>query len=214
MDDIDAVTTDLDLMNKFTADAGERLKIAIDADVLSYVVGKADSNNRGNTAGVLSNIALGAAGGSNGSNAVSLTSDNATDLIVDMNVVLDEQNIPSENRWVILPAWAIARLKKGDLKAANITGDDTAVLRTGLVGQIDRMKVIQSNNLYHATEGTAELFYALAGTKEAITFALQLTKNETIRIPDSFGDYVRGLSVYGREVIQPTALVESVIIAG
>jgi hypothetical protein len=41
-----------------------------------------------------------------------------------------------------------------------------------------------------------------------MTFAAQLTKTETIRIPDSFGDYMRGLAVYGRAVVQDTAMVE------
>lgn len=215
LDDIDDVQSSLPLMEKFTADAGERLKIAIDQDCLEYVVGKADSDNRGNTAGAISgNIDLGAAGGTNGSLALSVTSSNATDFIVDFNTVLDEANIPSENRWVVLPAWFCALLKKSDLKQADITGDSTGVLRSGVIGLVDRTKVIQSNNLYHATEGTAELFYCLAGTKEAMTFALQLTKTSTLEIPDSFGTYMRGLSVYGREVVQPTALVEAVAIRG
>lgn len=215
IDDIDAMQSDLDLMNKFAADAGERLKIAIDQDCLSYAVGKADSHNRGATAGVVtSGINMGAAGGTNGSNAVSITSDNATDFVVDINNVLDEANIPSEDRWCIVPAWYCARLKKGDLKSAEISGDTTGLIRSGVIGMIDRTKVISSNNLYTATEGTAKLFYLLAGTKEAMTFALQLTKTETLQIPDSFGNYMRGLSVYGREVIQPTCLVEGVCIAG
>ena len=214
LDDIDEVQTDLNLMNSFAADAAERLKISIDQNGFTYAVGKADSNNRGATAGVLSNINLGAAGGSNGSNALSLTADNTTDFIVDVNVVLDEANIPSTDRWIVLPAWACARLKKGDLKSADITGDGAGVIRTGVIGQVDRTKVIQSNNLYTATEGTATLFYVMAGTKEAMTFAAQLTKSESLRIPDSFGTYMRGLSVFGRAVVQPTALVEAVCIPG
>lgn len=71
---------------------------------------------------------------------------------------------------------------------------------------IDRTKVIQSNNLKHVTDGANEAFYCLAGTKEAMTFAAQLTKTESLQIPDSFGTYMRGLSVYGREVVQPEAL--------
>lgn len=215
LDDIDKVQTDLPLMEKFASDAGEELKIAIDRDCFQYVVGKADASNRGNTAGAISgNIPMGAAGGTNGSLALSITKTTATDIVVDINTVLDEQNIPSENRWVVLPAWFCALLKKSDLKSADITGDATGVLRTGVVGMVDRTKVIQSNTLYHATEGTAELFYCLAGTKEAMTFALQLTKTETLPIQESFGTYMRGLSVYGREVVQPTALVEAVAIRG
>ena len=97
-------------------------------------------------------------------------------------------------------------LKKGDLKAANITGDSTGVIRSGVVGMIDRTKIIQSNLLKTVTDGV-QCTYCMGGTKEATTFASQLTKTETLRIQDSFGDYMRGLAVYGREVVQPEALV-------
>ena len=35
---------------------------------------------------------------------------------------------------------------------------------------------------------------------------MQLTKTDTLQIQDSFGTYVRGLAVYGKAVVQPTAL--------
>jgi hypothetical protein len=201
-------------MDKFAADAGERLKIAIDVDCFEEVVGDAAAGNKGNTAGAISSsVALGATG-TNGGNAVSITKTNATEKVVDANTVLDEANIPSENRWIVLPAWWCANLKKSDLKQADITGDGTGVIRSGVIGMVDRTKVIQSNNLYTATEGTATLTYALAGTKEAMTFALQLTKTESLLIPTSFGTYMRGLAVYGRKVVQPTALVEIVAVSG
>ena len=214
LDDVDKVQSDLPLMDRFAADAGERLKIAIDTDVLSYVVGKCDSNNKGTTAGAVSGQINMGTTGTNGNKALAVTKSNATELIVDVNTVLDEANIPSENRWAVLPAWWCAALKKSDLKAADTTGDSTGVIRSGIVGIVDRTKIIQSNNLKTATEGTATLTYALAGTKEAMTFALQLTKTESLLIPDSFGTYMRGLSVYGRAVVQPTALVEMVSVVG
>lgn len=46
----------------------------------------------------------------------------------------------------------------------------------------------------------------MAGTKEALTFANQLVKTESIRLQESFGDAMRGLAVYGRAVVQPKAL--------
>lgn len=203
LDDIDAVQSDLDLMNKFAADAGERLKIAIDTDCFDYISTLAHADNIGATAGVLSaNIDMGGTGA-----PVSVTSTNATDLIVDVNTVLDEANIPSENRWVVLPAWFCAQFKKGDLKSADITGDSTGLIRSGIIGMIDRTTVIQSNLLKHVTDGADECFYCMAGTKEAVTFASQLVKTEELRIESSFGTYMRGLAVYGRAVVQPKALV-------
>lgn len=116
LDDIDAVATDLPLMEKFAADAGERLKIAIDSDCLEYVVGKADSDNSGAAAGAVS-------GGFDMGEAdapLSITATNAVETIVYANAVLDEANIPSENRYMIIPAWFAAMLKTSDLRAANI----------------------------------------------------------------------------------------------
>lgn len=72
---------------------------------------------------------------------------------------------------------------------------------------VDRTRIIMSNNLKNVADGGGEqAFYCLAGTKEAMTFANQLVKSESLQIPDSFGTYMRGLSVYGREVVQPTAM--------
>lgn len=121
-----------------------------------------------------------------------------------------EANIPSEGRYVVLPAWFCAMLKKGDLKSADITGDSQGVIRSGVLGMIDRTKIIQSNNLKSVTDGTTstKAFYCFGGTMEAMTFAAQLVKTESLRIPDSFGEYLRGLQVYGRAVVQPKALVE------
>jgi hypothetical protein len=72
---------------------------------------------------------------------------------------------------------------------------------------MDRTMINQSNRLPHVTDGANEAFYIMGGTKEALTFASQLVKTESLMIPDSFGTYMRGLSVYGRAVVQPEALV-------
>ena len=49
------------------------------------------------------------------------------------------------------------------------------------------------------------------GTKHAATFANQVNKTETVRNPNDFGDLVRGLSIYGRKVVSPDALVVGVV---
>lgn len=206
VDDVVAAQTDMNLVSMFSADAALRIKIAVDKEVLEYISTRAATNNKGATAGIISsNINLGLITGAG--NSVSITADNAIDKMVDINQVLDEQNIPSENRWIILPAWYCALLKKGDLRNAQVTGDATGVIRNGLLGEIDGMKVYKSNNLYKATDGdSVNSWYVLAGNKEACTFASQVDKVDTLKIPDSFGEYWRTLFVYGRAVVQPTAL--------
>jgi len=47
----------------------------------------------------------------------------------------------------------------------------------------------------------------IAGTKDAVAFAMTVNKTEPLRNQTDFGDIVRGLAVYGRKVVKPEALV-------
>ena len=51
----------------------------------------------------------------------------------------------------------------------------------------------------------------IAGTKDAISFASQVNKTEQVRNPSDFGDFIRGLNVYGRKVVKPEALAFGVV---
>ena len=44
-----------------------------------------------------------------------------------------------------------------------------------------------------------------------MTFATQLTKTEKLRAESTFGDLMRGLLVYGRQLIYPEALAEAIV---
>ena len=68
-----------------------------------------------------------------------------------------------------------------------------------------------SNNLPRTADNDS---YIMAGTKDAITFASQMTNVETIRAQSTFGNIVRGLNVYGYNVIKPEALVNSIVVKG
>ena len=209
IDDIDKAQSDLGLINMFSKDAGERIKIEVDREVLQYLYTGAATANKGATAGALSaSINLGIT-----TAPITISATNATDYVVEVNQVLDEANIPSEGRYIVVPAGFCTALKTSDLKAANITGDATGVLRTGLIGMVDRTKIYQNNNLPNgALAGLAAgEFGVVAGTTEASTFAANITKTDTLKIPDSFGEYWRTLFVYGRAVVQPTALVNGIV---
>jgi len=210
IDDIDELQTDLPLMNEFSMNAAKQLEVVIDTDCLAVWAAGAASENKGATAGkITGGVNLGIAGATGGVGIVGGESGNAVEHIMDCNQVLDEQNIPSEGRWIVLPSWYITKLKTGALRRADVTGDSTGVIRTGVVGMIDKFMVIRSNNL--PWDNTNKKSTVIFGTKEALTFAMQLTKNESLRIQNSFGEYVRGLAVYGKQVVQPTALGVSIV---
>lgn len=209
VDEVDKIQSDLGIMELFAERSALSLKIDTDRRVLAYIPANVHADNKGDTAGKITGAYdLGVAGA-----PITITKDNAVDLIADLGTVLDESNVPSEGRWIVLPAWYVNMLKKGDLKRADVTGDDTGVIRTGLVGMIDRFKVYQSNSVYHVTEAgigvgatAVETFSVLAGVKDAVTFASQINKTETLPDPDQFGERWRTLLLYGRKVIMPEAV--------
>lgn len=223
VDDVDEVQADVRLMDMFTNDASEQMKIAIDADVLNAVPASAASANKGATAGAISaNINLGASGAPR-----AVTSTNVLDVILDAGQVLDEQNVPEDGRWMVVSPWFAALLKKSDLRQAYLTGDDTSPLRNGKIGMIDRFTLYVSNNITKLTDlgadgasggtgGDADqsAWHFLAGTRDAISFASQITNVETLRAQSTFGNIVRGLNVYGYEVVKPEALVDVYVAKG
>lgn len=206
IDDVDAVQTDVRLMNAFTDDASEQMKITIEKDVFANIATDVASTNKGATAGAISaNINLGAAG-----TAVSITKTNVIDYVVDMGLVLDEANVPESGRWLLIPSAMAARIKKSDLKDASVMGDSQSALRNGRIGMIDRFTVYSTNNLVPA----AGVYNIFAGVKDGISWASQITKVETLRSTSTFGDIVRGLNVYGFKVTKPEALCMGVVTMG
>lgn len=122
--------------------------------------------------------------------------------LVDAGRILDEADVPRDGRWVVMTPKGYAHvLKEDEFIHASPAGD--GVLRTANVGQIAGFTVYVSN---HLTESTSNVYQYLYGTNAAITFAEQVTKTEAMRRETSFKDAVRGLLVYGRQVVRPAAL--------
>ncbi|MFM6959558.1 MAG: hypothetical protein ACKOW0_00845 [Schleiferiaceae bacterium] len=207
-DDVDKVQADINLMDTWSKDASEKMKIRIDQNVLTGMLPDVASINRGATAGRISgNINLGAT-----SAALALTKDGAsatkavTEFIVDMGTVLDEANCPEGGRFMVIPAWMAGLIKKSDLKDASLAGDTTSILRNGRLGMIDRFTLYVSHNLNSVVDGGNRCFNIVAGTKMGLTFASQMTEMESLRAESTFGNVVRGLQVYGYKVVKPEAL--------
>jgi hypothetical protein len=200
VDDVDRFQSDMDYVDGWTQDASTQLKIVIDRDILS---------NIRTSAGI-----VGAAYGTTGAGAFVLNKNTVLDYIVDAMTALDEGNIPEDGRYVVLPPWAVAAIKKSDLKDASLAGDGTSILRNGRVGMIDRATIYSSNLLPAGVAGglAAGENAVYFGQRHALTFASQLTKNEgPITSERTFGKLYRGLQVYGYDVLKPTALGYGVI---
>jgi hypothetical protein len=202
-DDVDKVQADINLMDTWSRDASEKMKIKIDQNVLAGMLTGIAATNKGATAGRISgDIDLGTTAA-----PLAMTKTNVIDLLVDMGTVLDEANAPEAGRFVVIPAKMAGLIKKSDLKDASITGDGTSIQRNGRLGMIDRFTVYVSHNLNVATGK----FDIVAGHKMGLTFASQMTEMESIRAETTFGNIVRGLQVYGYKVVKGEALAQAVV---
>lgn len=110
--------------------------------------------------------------------------------------------------WVVInPTIESYLLQSTEFIGAHNVADET--LREGAIGRIAGMDVLVSTNL----TAVDDLYYVLAGTNDAITFASQLSKIESLRDKDSFSDLVRGLYLYGAKTVQPKALAKMIVSA-
>jgi hypothetical protein len=126
------------------------------------------------------------------------TSSTAYDYLVDLGVILDENDVPEGDRFVVVPAWYYGLLVKDPRYTK-----DANVMRTGFVGSIDNMSVYKSNNVPNTAGAKYKI---IAGHKSAISFAGQVDSVEAYRPEKQFSDAIKGLQVFGAKCIKPEGL--------
>lgn len=216
LDDVMDVQSDLNNLSIWADDASEQLKITVDTAVLKGMYNTMAAANRGLTAGAISgSLNLGVTG-----TPVFLVARSPTvgqvevlDLLLRLGQALDEENIPEQGRWCVIPAWMAAMLKFSDLRQAYLTGDSVSVMRNGRLGMIDRFTLYTSNLLPAGVAGglAAGETAVYAGHAHGLTFASQITKVETLRSELTFGNILRGLQVYGYKMIDGTAVCQAIV---
>lgn len=145
-----------------------------------------------------------------GTTAITLDKSTIYSNFVALALKLKNANAVNNNQkpWVVInPTIESYLLQSPEFISAYNVADET--LREGAIGRIAGMDVLVSTNL----TATAGKYYVLAGTNEAITFASQLSKVESLRDKDSFSDLVRGLYLYGAKTVQPKSLAKMVVTA-
>lgn len=225
--DENAAQTDIkNWLSEASADASENTQIYIDNNVLNYLCNPAnhDADNKGQFAGKISGdgttvgVDLGDTGIGEAEPITGGSTGNAHEMLVYMSQVLSEQDVPMQGRWVVLPYWYISRLQLGDLKRADVTNDPTGMIRKGFSGQVAGLDIYESNQIPStatATYLTEANNYAIPfGVNDACTFAMQVNKSEKLRLQDYFQDVMRGLCVFGRELIFPERAGVAIVTPG
>ncbi|MEE4562789.1 P22 coat protein - protein 5 domain protein [Paenibacillus polymyxa] len=181
VDDVDAAQANVNLLDGGIVEASYGLANVVDQYLAGFYTEVKAENTMGNdTAPIVP------------------TKDTAYDLLIDLGVLLDENNVPESERFVVVPAWYYGLL----LKDARFTKDPN-IIRTGYVGDIDGMTVYKSNNVPNTAGAKYKI---IAGHKSAISFAGQVDSVEAFRPEKQFSDAVKGLQVFGAKCIKPEAL--------
>lgn len=130
---------------------------------------------------------------------------------------LDQKNVPFEDRWFVGDPVFYEMLsdENSKLLSRDFTGGtNDGILRNGKVteGKVRNFSLHASNNLPtvgNGPEATSGSNYGwlIAGHKSAVATAEALTKSESRRSDESFGDVIRGLHVYGRALLRGESLV-------
>ena len=131
------------------------------------------------------------------------------DVLSHMARLLDEANVPEEGRWFLANPEFYEQLVQTSSKLMSVDFNaGQGSIRNGLVssGKLRGFDMYKTNNIAATSNAAGK---CLAGHMSSTCTAQTIVNTEVIRDPDSFGDIVRGLHVYGSKVLRPEALVSA-----
>ena len=159
-----------------------------------------------------------------GGDSLNTTTANATPLavIARMSRKLDQQYVPSVDRWLVVDPVFAELMKDEDSRLFQADWGGSGLQNGLILSNVHGFKVYMSNNLpakgNGATGATAtgstHFGVICAGHSAAVATAEQINKTESYRDPDSFADIVRGMHLYGRKILKPEALSRAYYVSG
>ena len=213
VDDIEERQSHVNFEALATSSGAYSLKKNYDYNVLKYIYDNA-STSSGNT-------------GTDASPLTGTTNSNTlADIVSAAKSVLDQNDVPEENRWLVAAPKFFQQLRKADAKLV-----DQSVMMDGGVSAIRNGKMTDrplfgfnmymSNAIVNGGAGAAASktfsstnsgeYIFLYGHMSSVATANHIAKTELIRDPDSFADIVRGLHVFGRKVLRTDACYSGVV---
>jgi len=159
-----------------------------------------------------------------GGDSLNTTTANATPLavIARMSRKLDQQYVPSSDRWLVVDPVFAELMKDEDSRLFQSDWGGNGLQNGLILNNVHGFKVYMSNNLpakgNGATGATAtgstHFGVICAGHSSSVATAEQINKTESYRDPDSFADIVRGMHLYGRKILKPEALSRAYYVSG
>ena len=212
VDDIETQMSHVNFRDVATSSAAYALRDAFDAGVIITMFAGVSSSSPDHVLGSDNATDL-AAGTFDGTGNLDIgfgsNEHDPIDVMAKMARLLDEQNVPEEGRWFLASpdfyevlAQSASKLLSVDYNAGQ------GSIRNGLVssGKLRGFNMYKTNNIADTSNAAGK---CIAGHISSTATAQTITSTEVLRDPDSFGDIVRGLHVYGAKVLRGEALVSA-----
>ena len=212
VDDIESNMSHVNWREVASSSAAYALKDAFDEGVLAAMFSGVSASSPNHVLGSDSATDL-AAGTFDGTGNLDIgfgTSEHdPLDILGRMARLLDDQSVPEEGRWFVASpdfyevlSGTASKLLSSDYNAGQ------GSIRNGLVtsGKIRGFSMYKSNNIASTSNAAGK---CIAGHMSSTATAQTITSTEVLRDPDSFGDIVRGLHVYGATVLRGEAVVSA-----
>ena len=212
VDDIEANMSHVNWREVASSSAAYALKDAFDEGVIAVMFAGVSASSPNHILGSDSATDL-AAGTFDGTGNLDIGFDSSEhdpiDVLGHMARLLDDSKIPEEGRWFVASPdfYEVLSSTASKLLSVDYNGGQGSI-RNGLVssGKLRGFSMYKSNNIASTSNAAGK---CIAGHMSSTATAQTITSTEVLRDPDSFGDIVRGLHVYGAKVLQASALVSA-----
>jgi hypothetical protein len=125
--------------------------------------------------------------------------------IIEGRRVLFEKNVSDSDEVIVEVSPAVAKLIM--LKKIDLVSNNDNIVETGCIGSIAGCKIFVSNNVKVIDNAGTQNHKCIMRTKRAIAFAEQLSEINAYRPEKRFADAVKGLYLFGGQVVYPNEMV-------
>jgi len=180
IDNIDKAQQKPKVMNDAMSEAGYALRDAAD----QYIAALHDE------AGIISGL------GTTGT-PIEINSSNIIDYISLVGQKMNENNVPTIDRYMICPPWFFNKL---NLAKITLQNPNENFLVEGHMGRVLGINLFMSNNVVNTSSTKYKI---IGGVGNSISFAAQILDMQAYKPESAFSDAVKGLYVYGAKVVRP-----------
>jgi len=178
IDDIDRRQAAGDMQAYLEGRAAYKLADTADQYIAGKYTGAASGNVLGSTGAPLTPAVYGG--------STSHPADFYVQVLEPLKVILDQNNIPDDERYITVPPWAMSLISQTQafVSVTDMQGDPSQTFQRGFMGQVSGLNVMKTNNAPQPVAGGAGtgVWAIQAGHPMALTYGEQITETEALRL--------------------------------